>query len=77
LRPAYFKTLYCVALLLLYLGLSALSFRGYELQSVMVVLIVPVYWVVLFVTIRVVPVDLETTADVHGVLHGINDVSQI
>jgi len=73
LRPAYFSVLYCVALVLVSLGVYALGFRGLGLLSIVVLALLPVYWLVIFINVRIFPVDLEATADVRGLLYGVPD----
>jgi hypothetical protein len=70
LRKAYFKTLYAIAVVLVILLADLLGLKGSGLMGVALFALFPTYWLVVFVTLRVFPVDLETTADVRGILHG-------
>lgn len=58
-RPSYFLALYFVALLCVVLGFYALGLRGMSFVSVVGVAVIPVWMLLIFVTIRIFPVDLE------------------
>ncbi len=70
LRPAYFALLYCIALFIVAVVVHALGFRGSGHLGLVMLALWPTYWLVLFVNLRIFPVDLEPTGDVRGLLYG-------
>jgi hypothetical protein len=70
LRRSYFVALYGVTILLVYLGVYALGFRGMSSWSLVAIALLPAYWLVVFINLRIVPVDIEATFDFGAELHG-------
>jgi len=70
LRKSYFLALYGVTILLVYLALYALGFRGSSSWSLLAIALLPAYWLVVFINLRIVPVDIEATPDFRVELYG-------
>lgn len=64
-RRAYFAVLYCVALILVFVAAQALGFRGTPHLALLLLCAYPIYWIVVWITIRLFAVDIvepETSA---------------
>jgi hypothetical protein len=72
-RPRYLRTLNVVSLSLAGLVAYGLGIRDDALLAAVLLMLLPAHWVILFISIRVFPPDLEPTGDYRGILFGLTD----
>ena len=72
LYAAYFRVLHLIALVTITLTLYALGVRGDELLASAFLAVWPTRFLLVFVTVRLFPPDVEATGDVRGILYPVN-----
>ncbi len=70
LRGAYFRVLYVLSIVLISLVAYAAGIRGDALFGTVLLGILPTNFLVVFVTMRLFPPDVEATGDYRGILYG-------
>lgn len=70
LRNGYFRILYLLSALLTSLVACAVGIRGDTLFWTVFIFLVPTYILLVFITMRLFPPDVESTGDSRGILYG-------
>jgi predicted RNA-binding Zn-ribbon protein involved in translation (DUF1610 family) len=77
LRNGYFRVLYLLSALLTSLIAYGAGIRGDTLFWTVCIFLVPTYILLIFITMRLFPPDVESTGDYRGILYGVARVEDI
>jgi hypothetical protein len=70
LRNNYFRVLYLLAFVIVTSVAYAMGFRGDSLFAIVILGLWPTHFVLVFITMRLFPPDVESTGDFRGILYG-------